>query len=325
MSKIKFPIGLDIGHSAVKIVGNNGLKIIFPSIAVPAVRISEEREAARAALETVSVKGRDYFFGKTAEIQYGTSVASGLNEDWINTNEHTALIMGAMKKIEQAGINPQSDLFLVLGLPTRVHSAQKERLRQIVAEVVPNATIKVLPQPWGPFQKIMADINGLPSQKHSILEEEWGVIEIGYYTTDILLIRQSRYIEKASESCAGVRVAAEHLSRLLSDKGYKADLIECEKALRNKFIMQFGEKIDVTEEVAKSIEIVVSEVVDTADRLLAPYVHKINGVVIAGGGAPLVFDTLKKRWPHAVMDEDSRFSVAEGFRRYALVSQYIQQ
>lgn len=326
MQNMKFPIGLDIGHSTVKLVANRGIKIIFPSQAALAIPISDEKEAKRAALETVRVKGRDYFFGETSVIQYGTTVATGLTDNWIATNEHTALFLGALKKLEQQGIDPAGEHYLAMGLPTRLHATQKDELREMAASYMPNSTIKILPQPWGPFQKLMTDVNGMPSQTHSIVTESWAVIDVGYFTTDILLIHRGHWVEKAIDSCAGVRVAAEHLSRVLaSQHDIKADLPECDQALRDGYIMHFGKKIDLKEQIAAALETVATEVVDEANRLLASHIRKINGVIVAGGGASLVYDQLKLRWPHTELDNDPRFSVAEGFRRFAVISQLVDQ
>ena len=60
----------------------------------------------------------------------------------------------------------------------------------------------------------------------------------------------------------------------------------------------------------------VDEVVDTATRLMEPYARRLDGVIVAGGGADMVYGVLRDRWPHAIKAEDPRFSVAEGMRRF---------
>jgi plasmid segregation protein ParM len=62
-----------------------------------------------------------------------------------------------------------------------------------------------------------------------------------------------------------------------------------------------------------------NEIVDTAARLIEPYARKLNGVIVAGGGAEFMFQELSRRWPHAVKPSSPRFSVAEGMRRYGLM------
>lgn len=68
-------IGLDIGHSAVKISATDSegkaKKIMFPSSVSPAIALDHDGESVRAAAETVIVGGRSYFFGETANMQGG--------------------------------------------------------------------------------------------------------------------------------------------------------------------------------------------------------------------------------------------------------------
>ena len=49
-------IGLDVGHSSVKVVAASSSgrhQFLFPSVAIPAFAISDEGEARIAAMETV--------------------------------------------------------------------------------------------------------------------------------------------------------------------------------------------------------------------------------------------------------------------------------
>ncbi len=310
-------IGLDIGHSAVKIAVSDmdGKRhfLTIPTAICQSIKISDEVEAARAAKETVRVGSLDYFIGDTAVIQGGINVTSGLSEDWINSPEHTALMIGAYRKaVEIAGDkNPK----LVLGLPTHLYARQKDKLRDTAIGAIGVTDVRVVPQPMGPYFEEMFDEKGVPSA--AVTEESWGVVEIGYFTTDFMLMMNGRWVEKASGTCSGARVAAEHLQRILGDKGITADLPECEEALRKKVIRNFTQKIDVSNDVNEAVNILANEVIDTATRLMEPYARKLDGVIIAGGGASFMYDKIKTRWPHAVTPQQPRMSVAEGMRRFA--------
>lgn len=312
-------IGLDIGHSAVKVSVSNPkgqrTQFLVPTAVCRAVRISDEAEAERSAKETVKVGGVDYFFGDTALIQGGANVTTGLSENWINTPEHTALMAGSYHKaLAICGVeNPK----LVMGLPTTLYSRQKEKLIEVATTVlaVKPENIRVIAQPSGPYLEAMLDEHGKPAS--AVNEEAWGVVEIGYFTTDFMLMKNGRWVEKASGNCSGARVAAETLQRILSKKNITVDLQECEEALRKKVIRNFREKIDVEAEVAEAVAILVGEVVDTAQRLMEPFARKLDGVIVAGGGSAFMFDTIKQRWPHAISPDNPRMSVAEGMRRFA--------
>jgi len=310
-------IGLDIGHSAVKVAVSNPKgerhHFIVPTAVCRAVKISDEAEADRAAKETATINGVDYFFGDTAVVQGGINVTTGLSEDWINTPEHTALMLGSFRKAQAfTGVEQPK---VVLGLPTHLYARQKEKMRDMASTVLGIKDVRIVPQPMGPYFESMFDEKGVPAS--AVNEEAWGVVEIGYFTTDFMLMKNGRWVEKASGGCSGARVAAEHLQRILSKKDMTVDLLECEEALRKKFIRNFRERIDVSADVAEAVGVLANEVVDTATRLMEPYARQLDGVIVAGGGAAFMYETIKHRWPHAVCPQIPRMSVAEGMRRFA--------
>lgn len=315
-------IGFDIGHSTVKISFSiDGVKheIIFPSVATPAFSISDENEERRAAEETVTVKGRPYFFGNTALIQGGLSGSTGLSEGWIDTPEYEALMRGGFKKIRALGVEPD-ECVIVMGLPTSLHSRQKAALKQMAAECT-KGRVLVMPQSLAPYHGLMLDEVGNPSSIRSMESEAWAVVEVGYFTTDIMLMQAGgTWVEKAAGCSRGVALAADALMRAMGEKNVTVDLNEAEKALQTKNIKYFGKSLDVSAEANVAISSIVADVLDTSKKLIEPHVRKLDGVIIAGGGAPLVFDEIKAKWPHAVLADNHRFSVSEGMRRYALVT-----
>ena len=307
-------VGIDIGHSEVKVSSHAG-QFSFPSFACPAVRITDETEAKRAAAETVMVGEKEWFIGETAIIQSSGILTSGLTDEWIETPEHSALLAGAFKKLAQRGIN-LSGAMIVLGLPSRLHQRQKARLRELARELV-NAEFKVLPQPIGPYYAYMLDAKGAPIADRPITQMSWAVVDVGYYTTDFLLMMKGRWVESVKDSAKGVHVAAQNLQRILRDRDIDTDLAECERAIQTKTVRHFGTQ-NVSEEVQKATSLVVSEVADASQRLLNQLAGKLDGILVAGGGAYLIADTLKSKWRTAILADNPRYSVCEGFRRFGL-------
>lgn len=315
-------IGMDVGHSAVKVAvsGSPGgvTTILIPTAVCRAFKISDEAEAARAALETVRVGSTEYFVGQTALIQGGSGVSLGLSEDWIETPEYSALVLAAhqaARRVLDRGGDGGVDVKIVMGLPTSLYSRQKSTLQGITERLLGVKDVRVVPQAMGPYFEMAVGLGGLPNVSFSA--ESWAVVEIGYFTTDIMLMMNGRWVEKASGTCAGARVAAEHLQRILGDQGITADLSECEQALRDRTIRDFRVKRDVSEAVDSAVAILAAEVADTSVRLMEPFVRKLDGVIVAGGGAEILFKEIQARWPHAICPKSPRFSVAEGMRRFA--------
>lgn len=309
-------IAFDIGHSTVKVAAA-GKKFMFPSVAVAALRISDKAESQIAEREKVIFNGKQWFFGETALLQGGLNWATGLSDDWIYQPEHSVLFLGALKKLEQDRIELPE--MIVLGLPVQALKSDKphkEKLIQQISDLVPNIEIKVIPQPFGAFSNITFDPSGRPAADNLIHMISWAIVDVGFYTTDFILMNRGHWIEMASDSCPGMSIAAEHLMHLLAEKNIKIDMADADAALQKKALTYFGKVIDIKSEVAESLSIASSKIIDTAERYFAPYVSKLNGILVAGGGASAVLEGLHAKWPHVVLAEDSRMSVAEGMRRY---------
>ena len=306
--------GIDIGHSMVKIASGSH-KIMFPSVAIPAFPISDQKTAEMAKRETVRVGGKDWFFGDTA-LNQSQTWATGLNDDWINSPEHCALILGAVKKLADLGV-PAPDI-VVAGLPIQAIKADpesKNRLAKQFEKLLPNTAISIVPQPYGAFCDITLSDNGTPDPKNLAHMISWAVIDIGFYTTDFIIIKEGLWIEMASSSCPGISLAAEHLVQSLALRNIKINMADADKALKTKFIPNFGKRIDITEEANEALSIAASKIIDTAERLFAPFVSRLNGVLVTGGGTPIVKNGLEEKWEHAVFPDDHRMTVVLGMRK----------
>jgi plasmid segregation protein ParM len=315
----KNAIGLDVGHSTVKIRYTlDGVveSEIFPSIVISAFPITDETESDKAAKETVTYKNKNYFFGETAIAQSNGAEISGLSDDWVNDLLYSVLLLGAFKKLKDKGVDVENSV-LALGLPMKMTVQYKEKLTAIVKELIKVDAILILPQAAAPYQTIIYDEFGVLLDNGKVLTDQaWGVIDVGYYTTDIMSVDKGRFHQRSSGGCQGVYLAATRLKELLlNNKGLNCSLVECEKALRTRIIKNFDETVDVTAEVDHSLDEIISLIIAEAEFLMKEKVRTFNGVLIAGGGAPLIFRQLHAKWPHLTMAKSYRYAVAEGMRR----------
>jgi len=146
------------------------------------------------------------------------------------------------------------------------------------------------------------------------LPRSWAVIDVGHFTTDFLLMKEGVYVERAAASSAGIHLAAENLVRILAAKKIKASRVAAEAALRTKRVFAYGER-DVAAEVAEATDSVVQLIMDTADAVLSEHAGDLDGVLVAGGGAPIVSASLMEKWPHIINLENSRMAIADGYCR----------
>ena len=325
-SSLRPVIGLDIGRSTVKAVtrsrnGNGSHKLVFPAIVANAFEISTEAEQKRTAIETVSINNKNYFFGDTAAIQTTSDIDSGLRDDWILTDEHKALFLGAIQRLKHEGLERSEEALVVVGLPGKLFSNQKTQLRESLKSVFPKGVVLVMPQPLGPFQTMVFNSNGTESEELDKSGDSWGVIEIGHYTTDFCRIVSGRVVESGFGSCQGMSIAAKNLQKILGTKDINITLNAASKAFIEKRIKNFGEWIDVNDEIEEAVQPLRDEILVKAQSIFGDGVREMDGVLIAGGGAPLIFDAIKTKWRHARLCDDSRFAVAEGFARYGAAYQ----
>jgi plasmid segregation protein ParM len=306
--------GIDVGHSGVKISLRHDKSIFFPSIAIPAVQIADSTERRRAELETVTVNGSQWFFGQTALFQSGGKWASGLTDNWIDQDSHTALLAGALKKVLQADCPTPS--LVALGLPVKLMKTYRKKLEAVAKSVFGERTdVLIVPQPVGAYSTITLNINGHPNDQCQMQEVSWAVIDVGYYTTDIILMMEGRWVQVASDSLCGMSHAAEHLQRLLAEKDIRIDLDMAEQGIRTGKVRHFG-LVEVPKEAREAVAHTASTIIDGATRLLDQYVSRLDGVLVAGGGAePIVEHGLGSLWPNVKLATNPRFAVAEGLRR----------
>lgn len=319
-------IAADIGHSAVKLsadIDGTVIKLTIPSFVCPAFSMSDDGEQLRAAQETVVLHNKSYFFGETARIQGQMKNPVGTYDNWIDSPEHAVLLLGALKKAAAAGVEV-TDPVLVLGLPTHLFTRQRDQLKGVVSQLMHTTQTMVMPQPVGPYQATMLDEFGFPVTTLSPSSQTWGVIDIGYYTTDFLVIHNGRMIEDAMDSCAGMRKASEHLVRLLSKRGITADIQEAEESLASRCVKDYGTMIDIGQEVDLALSKNVTAVVDTMTRVMAGFIRRMDGLVVAGGGANLLYPFIQQVHPHAILADDARFAVAEGMRRFGCAHRRIR-
>jgi plasmid segregation protein ParM len=316
-------IAIDLGHSAVKVAihwEGRGDRIIFPSVVTAAIQISEEAAQAIADRETVVVGERRYFVGETAALQGISESESGMNEQWISHHHHTALLLGALKKI--AELRPAIQLsqsLVVMGLPAAYYYAQKPALLAAVRPHTPGATLVVLPQPMGPYLALQFDEHGREMREHAVASQDWACIDIGHLTSDICLIVRNTWVERARGSCAGAYRVVEALAAKLSQRlGVSVTLLEAQSALVSGSVRVFGRRETVTEEIGAATAAYADEVLEYAALKLDRDARALDGILVAGGGAHLIYDRVRQRWPNAVLAEHGRFDIVEGYLRSGL-------
>lgn len=330
MSTTQTVIALDIGHSAVKAMAcaaDRRERVMFQSVVCPAIEISEEGSARAAALETVEVNSKKWFFGRTAALQGGAEVETGMSENWISEPAHLVLALGALKKLQLKSPPIVADgALVVVGLPAKLFAKQRALLVDLLQPVMPKAMIKVLPQPLGPYLALQFNEMGLETTRRQLADEAWAIIEVGHFTTDFALLRGGEWIERSSGSCAGASSAIAHLQRSIENRtGHSITLLEASRAIETGSITLYGKRSDLTAEIELAKQLFSDEVLPFAQRLWDREARTLSGVIVAGGGANLVHERVRTTFGSAIEAVEKRFGVAEGFLRAGLAASRARQ
>lgn len=319
-------IGLDIGRSAVKVVAaNNGIfyRLMFPSLVAPAIEIGIRDAADRAEAETVELDGRRYFTGETAALQGRANMSSGLSDDWTISDAYQVLVLSALKRLEAEGVPGLDSPYLVIGTPSKLYLEEKESLVARTTRAVNASTVRVLPQPMGAFCSYTLNSRGAEIKERmrdaNGKKLTWAVVDVGHFTTDFLLMREGVYVQSSSEiSCDGVHFAILNLLPRLAKQGIRLTHVQAEEVLRTKQVKHFGQMKEVGEHVDAAVETVAQNILTNADYMLSSEATTLDGILLAGGGAPMIFDQVKKRWPVVEMLEDFRMAVADGYCKFGI-------
>lgn len=327
-------VGLDVGHSAVKMTlsteNNTYLRYIFPTAVCFARKIASENEAREAALETVEVDGQKLFVGETAKFYSlgKTTAFQGLSDDWVESKEHKALIAQARNIVHRAIRHPKN-IIVVSGLPVAgwLRDDLRNALKQQVANIfdIPFDRALVVSQAHGLYSTYAIRRGGKVNQD---AETGIGIADIGFYTTDILSMIQKRVYDDASMSVGGISESVRRFITLVREKipGFRASLHEAHDFMLSGKIHLLGEEIDVSTEREEALRSLAQELADSIKQCFTPASMHIKKIIVGGGGVALLAPYLKEYWPSInLMTEDEhqgdkrtigpRFLVSEGYTR----------
>ncbi len=271
------------------------------------------------------VNGAAFWVGEYALAQRATVI--GLSDDWVATDNHAALLLMASKWLKQKeGIDlGDGQTQVVMGLPSKSYAEQKKLLANEVVRYLPNAKVKIIPQPNAPFFQHMFLDSGRPNPERDLATEAWAVVDVGFHTTDMTMMNPGgQFVVDSFDSTVGVSAAAEHLLRALqSSMGlHRLQMDEMDLILRTGKLKYNGEVIQVENLVREARGLVTKAIIDKTQQLFGANAHRLDGILLAGGGASLVQNELKAVWKHTQLINNPRLSIAIGYCRHGSMLNY---
>lgn len=330
-------IGIDIGHSSVKvsvkIAGKpdlSGASFNFPTVVSGWKLISNDLTAQKALRDTVSVGAKRYFIGETAIRQGQADSFSGQSRDWVNSEEHDALLIGAWSRavsvLHENGVVNPANIALVVGLPTSYYLEQRPGLRARVFNLIQSRlapgqklSVHVEAQSRAPLLCEALDFDGHATGRAGE-NESWGVVEIGHFTTDFTFHDKGQEIDGLSGSVSGVRMAYDLIAGKFKQGNYPVDIESIDVAIRTKKTKMYGAEVDVSSIVNPAIEEFASYILNEVAARFGDKAPRMDGIIIAGGGAHIVGGMIAEKYPNAKIYPNPRHIVAEGYARLGLLA-----
>lgn len=315
-------VGIDVGYGHTKALSSTGASVVFPS----AVGLADPqtfrlqlngRGAPTAHDRTIQVDDVPYFVGEAA-LRHARAVVQPRDRDWLDSPAYRILWHAALESVLLPGTSPT----IVTGLPVSFYH-DRERLQHVVGNVLTERQstaqqVKVVPQPFGSFFDALFDAQGqliddVPAFAHT------GIIDVGYFTTDMVEVRELEYVQKGSGSIGvGVATMLDTLRGLLTQRfGHVVSAHEAEQVLRSQRWRRKGQEYDLRAECGMAIREAALAML-TFLRQLWGAGDQFDHLLLTGGGGLIVQALLTEHLPRLQLAPTPVVANARGYVRYAL-------
>lgn len=313
-------VGLDIGFGYTKIATEDGCTR-FPSVVGSddgRIMQNLKRGGEGTGEGAVCIEGERFIVGENA-IKHSEHLFSAREKDWISSIAYRALLKYAYESI---AFQNGEDVLVVTGLPVNHYKQCGKRLAETVKSVADRIiSVEVLLQPMGSYFDCLMDFDGYIKDE-AFKESRNGIIDIGYFTTDLITMEDLEFVKKRYTSHEnGVSTAYQRIAQEIYDTySLTKESHEIEKVIRDGFVKVFGKKVDVKNIIDKHLDALSLEIYSKAKDLWREGTD-IDTIIITGGGAI----TLKKSldfYNHIRFIDDSQYANVRGYLKYGRMLQY---
>lgn len=302
--------GIDTGYGFTKVVYGDNETFLFKTAVEPYIR-SEKRFGGRP--DVITVRDKSFIVGPDSDLNWQVT------KDFIGSEQYYAVIGYCLHKIHT--ITGKALTGMALGLPPAMFNERKtilltEELHR--AGLMANGKAIAIPQKVVFVPQAVGAYIDFISSNPGYASDNVVVIDIGYYTLDVVFLRQGRFVPDASKSYpSGVEFLLEKISDEFTNRyGLFINRALAETILKKGALVDFGKEYKFNvEEILHSYYIpkIISRIKEYAFYLRKRFeTDTIKAVVIAGGGAVYVKDMLDG----ATVLPEPQFANARGYKIY---------
>lgn len=322
-------VGLDLGFRRVKGYSTNNIFKYLAMIGNPSVfELMQEKKADDPLRELiVGCDEKTYYVGEKALETKNARLCT--RPDKTNSAHDKAEYYAALGYLsEKTG---ETDFTIVTGLPvfefhlkdTLAKNMKGTKTFKYGADqqdiTVQVKKVHVIPQSAGAYFAHILDPDGNVIPERALCLTM--VIDIGYRTTDIIMMRNGKYVSQDSFSIEmGMKDIHKELIRAIhAEFGILVNHKEINQICEDRSININGKPVDITRLVNAAAEPVALAIIEGI-RVEIPDVRKVDKVLACGGTMELVFDHFLEEYDgHIEKMENCEYSNSEGYYKYGLM------
>ncbi|MFH1071409.1 MAG: ParM/StbA family protein [Candidatus Glassbacteria bacterium] len=327
-------LGIDVGFGYTKAFDGDR-SIIFKSIIGDAAEIQFQSGFSEGGeLENlhVTIDGKDYYVGDLAEKQSNVREFT-LEQNTLLENSAKVLALTSLTLFTGPG---NREFSVVTGLPIRFFKQYRSRyvqmlegahrikvhLREEATErVIDIKKVRVLPQPFGSVFNLLMNSHGRIVDR-DVARQKFGIIDIGFRTTDYTITDRLRYIERGSRTTdTGISKAFSLISRkILEQSGVNVEMYRLFDPVRKGLIRIKGKEYSLAELRDEVLRQLANSIVGDMERLWVED-WDVEFVLLCGGGAvdlaPILEKLIEGQTRVVSTDTDMRLTNVVGYLKYA--------
>lgn len=326
-------VGLDVGFGYTKAMtvgsgqGHEARAVLFPSIVSPAVDLAfrsglDHRSGSLDHL-AVTFEGASSFVGTLARRQ-GQFARATLDRVRTQSHEYRVLFLTALALLTES---PSEEYAVVTGLPvddfddrTLIEDRLSGRFQITLGGRTLDLIVRhltVVPQPYGALMDlIFKDTLGNVDERYA--EARVGIVDVGFKTTDFVLVHQGEFVQKGSGSLKTAMSAVYQAAVPKFTSRYPGnwDMLGIETALRDGAIHVLGKRIEFDPALLDA------ELAGLAGEIVAWVQGRwssepVDYLIGSGGGSLLLKPLLLKAFPHMVFIGDPQLANVRGYYKGA--------
>jgi len=294
-------LGIDIGFGFTKAT-NGKDTLIFKSLFGDAADIqfwADFGDDTPTDHIHVTIDGKSYFIGDLAE-QQSSVLHFTLDQEKLITEFVKILSLTVAGMFQQKGASINVPINVVSGLPIGYFKQNHERFdelltghhtivyhshdgREITKEIYINK-IRMLPQPMGSILNLLMNDQGKIVDRE-LANQKVGVVDIGFRTTDFIILDRLRYIDRGSRTIdSGISKGFSFIANKLREKaGVSVELYRLYRAAETGTIKMRGHGFAFAKIRDQVYSQLAGTIANEIDRLWADD-WDIDTIILSGGG-----------------------------------------